>query len=130
MSQVAVERSDGKARLLKMEDGRSVGGNGAVLVVVKEGWLHDVVLRHEYYPHTSDWMVASKHLDNTVFGHGAFSDDGTGGKRETERDTEHDVISVGQIPREVGIGTRIRAVCFPEEVADGDAREKVMVGTA
>ena len=65
-------------------------------------------------------MVTSKHLDNTVFGDGTFCDDGTGGKRETERDTEHDAISVGQIPREVGIFTRIRAVCFPEEVADGN----------
>ena len=69
-------------------------------------------------------MVASKYLDNTVFSDGTFRDDGIGRKRETERDTEHDAISVGQIPREVGVFTRIHAVCFPEEIADGDAGER------
>ena len=121
---MAVERSDGKARLLKMEDGRSVSGNGTVLAVVEEGWCHDVVLRHEYYPLIGDGMATGKHLDNTVVGDGTFRDDSTGGKRDTERDTEHDAISVGQIPWEVGICTRIRAVCFPDEVADGNARER------
>ena len=88
---------------------------------------HDVVLRHEYYPLTGDGMAADKHIDNTVIGDGTFRDDSTGGKRDTERDTEYDTISVGQIPWEVRIDTRIRAVCFPKEVADGDAREKVMI---
>ena len=95
MSKVAVERSDGKARLLKMEDRRRVLGRWAVLAVVQERWLNDVVLRHEYCPLTGDGMVASKHLDDTVFGDGTFRNEGTGGERETERDTEHDAISVG-----------------------------------
>ena len=92
---MAVERSDGKARLLKVKDRRSVLGGGAVLTVVEERWLHDVVLRHEYCPLTGDGMVASKHLDDTVFGDGTFRNEGTGGERETERDTEHDAVSVG-----------------------------------